>query len=92
MEEDEEKGAEEDEDLRLVKVMTELTLVSARMAALVMENEIVETNAERIILSCLVLVKMVKNGLDLSHVKITMESNHANVRIRNKLVMTWMVV
>ena len=70
--EEEEERAEKDEDLRLVEIMTELTLVSARMAALVMAK-IVKEAAEGKILPCLVLVKMVKNGQDLSHVKITME-------------------
>ena len=54
--------------------MVELTLVSVRMVALVKANEIVKVNVLRKqILTCLVLVKMVRNGLDLSPVKITME-------------------
>ena len=73
---EEEEGVEEDggKDQRLVKVMVESTLVSARMVALVKANEIVKVNVLRKqILTCLVLVKMVRNGLDLNHVKIMME-------------------
>ena len=65
------------EEERFVKIMAELTLVSARMEALVQTCLIVKKTAEREI-SCLVLVKMVKSGINLrnleeDHVKKTVE-------------------
>ena len=59
-----EEGAEEDEDQRLVKIMAELTLVSARMVALVKAIKIVMKIAENeaVILSFLVPALMVSHG------------------------------